>query len=148
MTGKAHKCDSVVLHGGADWLKVNKPRILIGTVYTLAPVFDPQPPLQQICPHTQTLCAHWVRHSQAEKEQPLWTLLDPVLRFCSKFWMMVFPTSKAAVLLLLFVLHGCLANHGTSHNTARKYTLCSGCIGITVHGEVLVWFGRIRIICL
>lgn len=82
-----------------------------------ASYFDPcvrhPPALKQICPHTETLCAHWDKHSEAEKELRLWTLLGLVLRSRSKFWIMVISTFKAAGLLLLFLLHGCLANHGT-----------------------------------
>ncbi|XP_038569534.1 prothrombin isoform X3 [Micropterus salmoides] len=42
-----------------------------------------------------------------------WTqsLLDLVLRFCLEVWIMVEPTSKPAAVLLLFVLHSCLADH-------------------------------------
>lgn len=63
-------------------------------------------------------------HTERERERDTgrgretdWTqsLLDLVLRFCLEVWIMVEPTSKPAAVLLLFVLHSCLADHGNSH---------------------------------
>lgn len=37
--------------------------------------------------------------------------MDLVLRYCSEVWIMVEPTLKPAAVLLLFLLHSCLADH-------------------------------------
>ncbi|KAM8722380.1 prothrombin [Acanthopagrus schlegelii] len=63
--------------------------------------------------HTLTLwsiipCTDKVRQTEADWRE---ALLDLVLRICSEVWIMVEPLFKPAFVLLLFLLHGCLAQH-------------------------------------
>lgn len=87
--------------------------------------------------HTLTLwsiipCTDKVRQTEADWRE---ALLDLVLRICSEVWIMVEPLFKPAFVLLLFLLHGCLAQHGTSTRLhARFFT------GVVVLEEVYKYF--------
>lgn len=137
---KARKSESVVLHGGADWVKVNKLRVPIWALHTLTPVFDTPLPSSKYA-HTHRHCVHTETNTLRRKRSYhcglCWIWFRGPALSSGSWW---FRHSKQ---WLFCCCSSCMAAWPITVPSYHYFKHTRGFVysGTAEHGNVLVWFG-------